>query len=131
MARTGLPDDLYQVCDGAMPPEGMRRMLRNAVQLFRVRRENDRMSFEMRFMARKPGARTEPEAPIHDEGLGFESILRSPASPMAATVAEARHLASFDIPVLLTGPGAAARRRWRRPSTARPCAPTARIWRST
>jgi hypothetical protein len=54
---TGLPDDLYQVCDGAMPPEGMRRMLRNAVQLFRVRRENDRMSFEMRFMTRKPGAR--------------------------------------------------------------------------
>jgi hypothetical protein len=52
----GLPDDLYQVCEGRMPPQGMRRMLRNAVQLFRARRENDRMSFEMRFMARKPGA---------------------------------------------------------------------------
>ncbi len=100
----GLPDDLYQVCNATMPPEGMRRMLRNAVQLFRVRRENDRMSFEMRFMARKPGSAPEPEDPIHDEGLGFESILRSPTSPMAATVAEARHLASFDIPILLTGP---------------------------
>jgi two-component system response regulator HupR/HoxA len=100
----GLPDDLYQACDATMPPEGMCRMLRNAVQLFRVRRENDRMSFEMRFLARPPGARTEPASPIHDEGLGFESILRSPTSPMAATVAEARHLASFDIPVLLTGP---------------------------
>jgi two-component system response regulator HupR/HoxA len=100
----GLPDDLYQVCDGRLPAEGMRRMLRNAVQLFRVRRENDRMSFEMRFMARKPGAGPEPDAPVHDEGLGFETILRSPASPMATTVAEARHLASFDIPILISGP---------------------------
>jgi two-component system response regulator HupR/HoxA len=101
---TGLPEDLYQVCEGALPAEGMRRMLRNAVQLFRVRRENDRMSFEMRFMTRKPGAAQDVEPLHHDEGLGFESILRSPASPMAATVAEARHLASFDIPVLMTGP---------------------------
>jgi hypothetical protein len=59
----GLPEDLYQVCEGAMPAEGMRRMLRNAVQLFRVRRENDRMSFEMRFMARKPGAAPDAGAP--------------------------------------------------------------------
>jgi hypothetical protein len=127
----GLPDDLYQVCDGRLPAEGMRRMLRNAVQLFRVRRENDRMSFEMRFMARKPGAGPEPDAPVHDEGLGFETILRSPASPMAATVAEARHLASFDIPILISGPFGSGKGRWRRRSTARPCARTGPTCRST
>ncbi|MCU4654194.1 sigma 54-interacting transcriptional regulator [Roseibacterium sp. SDUM158016] len=98
-----LPDDLYQICRGDLPPEGMRRMLRNAVQLFRVRRENDRMSFEMRFMSRKAGPAAPPEAPHHDEGLGFEAILRAATSPMAATVAQARHLASFDVPLLLTG----------------------------
>jgi two-component system response regulator HupR/HoxA len=102
-----LPDDLYQVCRGGMGPDALRRMLRNAVQLFRVRRENDRMSFEMRFMARKaPPA----ELPRDGEGLGFEAILRTPASPMAATVARARHLASFDVPILLTGAPGTGRR---------------------
>lgn len=98
---SGLSETLYQVCRGGMSPDALRRMLRNAVQLFRVRRENDRMSFEMRFMSRK--AAPPPEAPHDGEGLGFETILRVPGSPMAATVARARHLASFDVPLLLTG----------------------------
>ena len=99
----GLPEDLYQVCPGTMPPAGMRRMLRNAVDLFRVRRENDRMAFEMRFLSRPAAPDPQPER--HDgEGIGFEDILRSPGSAMAATVAAARHLASFDVPVLLTAP---------------------------
>jgi two-component system response regulator HupR/HoxA len=99
----GLPDDLYQVCAGPMGRENLRRMLRNAVQLFRVRRENDRMSFEMQFMSRKPGA-TPVDATFLDEALGFESILRVPTSPMSQTIATARHLASFDVPILLCGP---------------------------
>jgi hypothetical protein len=77
----GLPEDLYQVCEGALPAEGMRRMLRNAVQLFRVRRENDRMSFEMRFMARKPGARPTGAPASMTRGWASRASCAAPPPP--------------------------------------------------
>jgi two-component system response regulator HupR/HoxA len=97
-----LPGDLYQAISPDMPAAGLTRMVRNAAQLFRVRRENDRMSFEMRYLRRgatpTPAPRRTPEP-----GLGFEALLRSPASPLNPVIAAARQLASFDVPILLTG----------------------------
>lgn len=69
-----------------------------ACHLFRLRRENERMALEMRYLNTK-----RPEARGARRALGFEGILRAPGSPMASVVTSARQYASFDVPVLLIG----------------------------
>jgi len=98
-----LPDGLYQIIPPDMEDDGIVRMLRNAAQLFRVRRENDRMSFEIRFRSTAHPAPPPPPARVGEEGLSFEGLLRGQDSPLNAVIAEARHLASFDVPILITG----------------------------
>jgi two-component system response regulator HupR/HoxA len=98
-----LPADLYQVVTDTLSQSALTRMLRNAAQLFRVRRENDRMSFEMRFLTRKPAASAPANLRPADQGLAFDTILRSPKSPLNGTIAQARILASFEVPILISG----------------------------
>ncbi len=98
-----VPEDVYQVITTDMGADPLLRMLRNATQLFQVRRDNDRMSFEMRFLAQRPAAPPPGPRDPAEEGLGFEALIRTSASPLNAVVASARHLASFDVPILITG----------------------------
>ena len=61
------------------------------------------MSLEMRFMGKTAETKVEARRRALREGFGFERILRAPNSPMNATVELARQVASFDVPVLITG----------------------------
>jgi len=85
-----------------LPRDWSAAQLKNTVEtaghLFRLRRENERMSLEMRCLTTR---RPEPRAT--DSALGFEGILRAPGSPMASVVSAARQYASFDVPILLVG----------------------------
>ncbi|MDJ1007423.1 MAG: sigma 54-interacting transcriptional regulator [Paracoccaceae bacterium] len=69
-----------------------------ACQAFALRRENERLALEMRLRAPGRDHKFPPSA-----ASGFEAVLCTPGSAMAAAVASARQFASFDVPVLLTG----------------------------
>lgn len=75
----------------------LRHTVSAAARAFRLARENERLSLELRCLA-APRMRQAPAA-----DLGFEGILRSPGSPMAGVVASARQFASFDVPILIVG----------------------------
>ncbi|MFB2530754.1 sigma-54-dependent transcriptional regulator [Paracoccus sp. p4-l81] len=84
-------------------PDHLLMAVRNAARLFQLARDNERLTLEMRFANQTVESRVEKRRRALREGMGFETILRSPSSPMNATVALARQIASFDVPVLLTG----------------------------
>lgn len=94
---------IYQFLTKPWHPDHLVMTARNAADLFRLGREHDRMSLEMRYLARSVESKLRDQRKALREGLGFEKVLRSPNSPMNAVVAQARQFASFDVPVLITG----------------------------
>lgn len=77
----------------------LRLAVRSACRQFRLARENARLATEAKLRAPRGARPQEPQAP----GLAFARILHTPGSPMAAVIAQAQRLASFDVPVLLIG----------------------------
>lgn len=94
---------IYQFLTKPWHPDQLVMAAKNAAQLFQLSRDHDRLSLEMRFMGKTAESKVEARRRTLREGFGFERILRSPNSPMNATVDLARQVASFDVPVLLTG----------------------------
>ncbi|OOY19818.1 sigma-54-dependent Fis family transcriptional regulator [Thioclava sp. DLFJ5-1] len=84
-------------------PEQLLTVARNAARMFQLSRENERLTLEMRFLNSTTETRVEKRRRSLREGMGFETILRSPSSAMNAAVTLARQYASFDVPVLMTG----------------------------
>jgi two-component system response regulator HupR/HoxA len=77
--------------------------VRNGNRLFQLERENERMALEMRFLASTAQTKLDKRRAAPREGMGFETLLRGPQSPMVGLIDAARHYASYDVPVLLTG----------------------------
>ncbi|WP_102223851.1 sigma-54-dependent transcriptional regulator [Acidimangrovimonas sediminis] len=94
---------IHQFLTKPWHPEQLLAAARNATQMFALARENERLSLEMRFLNATSQSRVEKRRQALREGMGFEAILRSPTSAMNDVVRAARHYASFDVPVLLTG----------------------------
>ncbi len=94
---------IYQFITKPWHPDQLMIAAKNAVRLFELSRDHERMTLEMRFLSTSAENKLEQARAALKEGLGFESVLRAPTSPMNAVVALARQYASFDIPVLLTG----------------------------
>lgn len=94
---------IYQFLTKPWHPDQLIMAAKNAAQLFQLSRDHERLSLEMRFMGKTAENKVEARRRTLREGLGFERILRSANSPMNATVELARQVASFDVPVLLTG----------------------------
>lgn len=94
---------IYQLVTKPWHPDQLLMAAKNASQLFNLTRDHDRMSLEMRFIGRTAETKLETRRRALREGLGFDTILRAPNSPMNATIEFARQYASFDVPVLLTG----------------------------
>ena len=84
---------------------------RNGAKLFQLSRENERLALEMRFLASTSQTKLEKRRAALREGMGFETLLRSPHSPMNGLIETARHFASFDVPVLLLGEAGTGRAR--------------------
>jgi len=84
-------------------PEQLLAAARNAAKMFALARDNERLALEMRFLNSTTESRVEKRRRALREGMGFETILRAPNSAMNSSVSLARHYASFDVPVLLTG----------------------------
>lgn len=94
---------IHQFLTKPWHPEQLLMAARNGARLFQLARDNERMALEMRFLASSAQSKLDKRRAALRDGLGFETLLRSPQSPMNATIEAARHFASFDIPVLLTG----------------------------
>lgn len=84
-------------------PDQLVMAVRNGARLFQLARENERMALEMRVLATTAQGKLDRRRQALREGMGFESLLRSPASALNAAVDTARQVASFDVPVLITG----------------------------
>lgn len=94
---------IHQFIPKPWHPEELLMAARNATRLFQLARENERMSLEMKVLTSTAESRVEKRRKALREGMGFETILRTPTSAMNQVVALARQYASFDVPVLLSG----------------------------
>ncbi|AUC54518.1 MAG: sigma-54-dependent transcriptional regulator [Sagittula sp.] len=94
---------IYQLITKPWHPDQLIMMAKNAADLFRLNRDHERMSLEMRFLTRSVEHKLAEKRRALREGLGFEKILRSANSPMNPVVAQARQFASFDVSVMIVG----------------------------
>lgn len=94
---------IYQFVTKPWHPDHLIMTAKNASDLFRLNRDHERMSLEMRYLTRNVENKLEEQRKSLREGLGFENLLRAPNSPINAVVAQARQFASFDVPVLIIG----------------------------
>jgi two-component system, NtrC family, response regulator HupR/HoxA len=94
---------IHQFLTKPWHPDQLLVAARNGSRLFQLARENERMALEMRFLASTAQTKLDKRRAALRDGMGFESLLRSPQGPMAALIEAARHYASFDVPVLLAG----------------------------
>ena len=94
---------IHQFLTKPWHPDQLVMAARNGARLFQLARENERMALEMRFLASTAETKLEKRRKALREGMGFETILRAPQSPMNGAVETARLYATFDVPVLLTG----------------------------
>ena len=102
---------IHQFLTKPWHPDQLLMAARNGAQLFQLARENERMALEMRFLASTAQTKLDKRRAALRDGMGFESLLRSSTSPMNSLVEAARHYASFDVPVLLTGEAGTGRAR--------------------
>lgn len=102
---------IHQFITKPWHPDQLLMAARNGTRLFQLARDNDRMALEMRFLASTSQTKLEKRRVALREGMGFETLLRSPHSPMNALIDTARHFASFDVPVLLLGEAGTGRAR--------------------
>ncbi|EPX76322.1 sigma-54-dependent transcriptional regulator [Salipiger mucosus] len=94
---------IYQFITKPWHPEQLLMAVRNAARLFRLARDHERVTLEMRYLGDTASARLDERRRAAQAGLGFDKVLRGTNSPLNATIALARQYASFDVPVLLTG----------------------------
>lgn len=94
---------IYQFLTKPWHPDQLLMAARNAARLFQLSRENERMALEMRFLGSTAESKLEKRRKALRDGMGFETLLRAPQSPMNTVITQARQYASFDVPVLLVG----------------------------
>ena len=94
---------IYQFLTKPWHPDHLVMTAKNASDLFRLNRDHERMSLEMRYLSRNVESKLEEQRKALREGLGFENVLRGPNSPVNAVIAQARQFASFDVPVMIVG----------------------------
>lgn len=102
---------IHQFVTKPWHPDQLLMAARNGTRLFQLARDNERMALEMRFLASTSQTKLEKRRTALRDGLGFETLLRSPQSPMNALIDTARHYASFDVPALLLGEAGTGRAR--------------------
>lgn len=94
---------IYQFLTKPWHPEQLLIAVRNGAKLASLARDNERMALEMRLLASTAQSRLEMRRAALRDRMGFETLLRSPQSPLNSVINAARRYASFDLPVLLTG----------------------------
>ncbi|MCA0406671.1 MAG: sigma-54 dependent transcriptional regulator [Proteobacteria bacterium] len=84
-------------------PDELLQTVRNAVHLYALQREHDRLSLEMKLLAPSLEQRLAERREAVQRGFHFDQIIRAPGSPLQAICAQASQIAAFDVPVIITG----------------------------
>ncbi|GBQ30151.1 response regulator [Acetobacter fabarum] len=94
---------IYQYITKPWHPDQLLLAARNATQLFAMQREYERLSLELRLAPPVVEGRLRQQRERVAGSYHFDSIIRSPASPMCDVCRQAAKTAVFDIPVLIEG----------------------------
>ena len=97
---------IYHFVTKPWHPDHLLMIAKNAADLFRLNREHEQMSLEMRYLTKNVETKLAGQRKVLREGLGFENVLRSTNSPLNPVISQARQFASFDISVLISGENA-------------------------
>lgn len=95
---------IYQFITKPWHPDGLILKLRNAVDLFRLQRENEQLSVELKLMPDSlHNAIKEKRQILRARFEWDQGIVRSPDSPMNEVCSTIRQVAPFDVNVLVQG----------------------------
>ncbi|GAA4500974.1 sigma 54-interacting transcriptional regulator [Gluconacetobacter tumulicola] len=94
---------IYQYITKPWHPDQLLLAARNATHLFAMQRDYERLSLELRLAPPVAEGRLVRQRERVRGSYHFESIIRTPASPLNETCRQAAKAAAFDIPVLIQG----------------------------
>ena len=94
---------IYQYITKPWQPDQLMTTVRSAIQLYRLQRDNQNASVEMRLTTASLEQVVAGKRRALKNHFGFERILHAEGSPMAAAIGQSRRIAGYDIPVLVTG----------------------------
>jgi two-component system response regulator HupR/HoxA len=94
---------IYQYITKPWDPDELIRTVRQAVDAFRLQRENQNASLEIRVSEESLQRQVSAKRTVLRRRFDFDRILHAEASPMAAAIHTAAKIAQFDISVLITG----------------------------
>lgn len=94
---------IYQYILKPWQPEQLLLSLRAAADMYRLQRDNQRLSMELKVSRPVLERRVSGKCEAAKRQFACDSLLRAPDSPMNALCALIDKIADFDVPVLLTG----------------------------
>ncbi|SON53949.1 Hydrogenase transcriptional regulatory protein hupR1 [Hartmannibacter diazotrophicus] len=94
---------IYQFIAKPWHPDELTMAARNGVRLYQLQRDHDRLSLEMKLLEHSVETKLSAKKAEVKRGYSFDTIVRTPTSPMNAVCALAEKVARFDIPALILG----------------------------
>jgi len=94
---------IYQFVTKPWHPDQLMLVVQGAARLYRLQREHDRLSLELKLAAPAAEVRFAEQHERVLRNFHFDALVRTPASPLGETCRRAAQVAAFDVPVLLTG----------------------------
>lgn len=95
---------IYQYITKPWQPDNLILTLKSATTLFRLQRENELMSLEMKMSPRRAAAIVARQSKDLRQAYQFEDgLVRAPDSPLNMICDKLRQVAPFDVPALLIG----------------------------
>ena len=94
---------IYHFISKPWHPEELLLVLKNGTQLYKLQREHDRLSVELKLLGSSVQNRLDEQRRQLREGFNFDNISRSPVSPLNAACDIAARIAGFDVPALILG----------------------------
>ena len=84
-------------------PDELLQTVRNAAELYRLQRDHERLSTELKLLRPAAVQRVGQFQKAVQANFHFDAIIRTPASPLNAVCQRAGQIAEFDLPVSITG----------------------------
>ncbi len=94
---------IYHFISKPWHPEEMLLVVRNATELYKLQREHERLSVELKLLGPSVQNRLNEQRKQLRKGFNFDNIVRASGSPLNAICDIAARIAGFDIPSLILG----------------------------
>ena len=94
---------IYQFIAKPWHPDQLVLAARTGARMFLLQREHDRLSLELKLAAPTVEGRLAAQRERVRRGFHFDTLVRTPGSPLGETCRVAAQVAAFDVPVLVLG----------------------------